>query len=236
MIYLWLAFSCTGSKSIPEGAIGDKLVITKGIYQVVPLNWDEIMDAGFIASPDCNDQMGQHAIWEVDGVAVTEFVFNLTGNLIGLEVISEGEEATPPWDMYGTGEPAGDNNTIHTFFSDNEIACELDNPEPIGLGDRVVMSWGEFSEMPLSIDDALSQGWVSTDTCVEKEGIYVYKDEMANENPWPVRLMYNAIGELIGIELSSWSEQVINPWSAPENEGDPWRYHMWFRSPEDACN
>ena len=235
MIALWFTLACTSPDSIPEGAIGDRLVVTKDIYQVVPLQWDEIIEAGFIGAPDCRDQMGKHVVWEKEGLAVTEFVFNITGDLIGIEVISEGDEPIPPWDTSGMGEPEGDNNKIHTFFGDNENACVLDSPEPVGLGDRVVMGWGHFTEMPLTIDDALSQGWLSTDTCIENQGIYVYKDEVVDEKPWPIRLMYNDLGALIGVEIASWSEQVIDPWTAPENEGDPWTYHMWFRSPDLAC-
>ena len=58
---------------------------------------------------------------------------------------------------------------------------------------------------------------------------------MANDAPWPVRMMFNPAGTLIGLEISSWSEQVINPWAAPENEGDPWTYSMWFTDPASAC-
>jgi len=233
---LLLLFACNGTNNkIPDGAIGDRLVITRGLYQEVPLTWDGITEAGFIGAMDCSDRMGRHAVWEVNGLAVTEFVFNNTGHLIGIEVVSEADEPVPPWDTFGQGEPEGENSKIHTYFSNHETACDANSPEPVGLGDQVTMSWGYFTEMPLTIDAALEQGWIDTGTCVENEGIYVYKDEVVNDAPWPIRMMFNPAGTLIGLEISSWSEQVINPWSAPENEGDPWTYSMWFTDPASAC-
>lgn len=235
MSFLLLAFACTSPDKIPEGAVGDRLVVTKGLYQQVPLMWDGIIEAGFIGSPECQDRMGQHAIWEVDGLAVTEFVFNLRGNLIGVEVISEADEPVPPWDMSGSGEPEGDNNKIHTFFGDHETACEVDAAEPVGLGDRVVMSWGSFTDMSPTTDDAVAQGWVVSEDCIDGEGVYAHKEEEVAGKPWPIRQIFNTAGTLIGVEISSWSEQVINPWSSPEADGDPWTYHMWFQDPMMAC-
>ncbi len=123
-------------------------------------------------------------------------------------------------------------------------ACTASFPAPASapaapsIGDRLVVTYGAFDNMPLTADDATQAGWIDTGECVPQMGRHFIR--MAGEQPSPLILLYNAKGALIGAELESLSEQPAPPWEHLE-EGHPgmefehWTFHMYFDDPAKAC-
>ena len=100
---------------------------------------------------------------------------------------------------------------------------------------------GEMSKISLemTLEDAEEEGYISLGECVPGMGIHAAI--MGEEGPEQPILMYNADGDLIGIEFESLTEQPTPPWEVLE-EGHPgmefehWTLHVYFtHEPELAC-
>ncbi len=221
-----------------EGSIGDTLVVTKGVYEVLPLTWDEAGAAGLYLDTSCTEDMGRHAIYEAEGLPVMELIFGAGGALLGLELVSEAEQPSPPWDPMDEG-TVGALAPFHIYFKDHKNACDEASTTPDGtLGDRLVMTWGLFEEMPRTLDAAVAEGWVSTDDCQANEGVHVLSMETTDSGePWPVELLFDGSGDLLGFEVVSVSEMPTGPWEQSDpDSGNPWTLHFWFRDPSTACD
>ena len=119
---------------------------------------------------------------------------------------------------------------LHMFFRDNETACMIEPTTQVGsIGDQVKITWGGFQAIPLTLTQAEQQGWQSSQECVIDQGIYASKTD-----DYPIRLMFNLRGDIIGMEISSVHEQNPKLW-VQDPEQNTWLFHLWFQSPETAC-
>lgn len=129
------------------------------------------------------------------------------------------------------------------------------------LGDRVVVTYGVFDELPLTEADAGADGWteltkVAVDFdlpstgCVPNHGRHFVKSPADPQQAGtvtfagtpidPITLLMNAAGELIGIELASLDEQVVPPWEFspnghPDMDFEHWHMHVYLSDPAKAC-
>jgi hypothetical protein len=206
------------------------------VYTELPLTSSAAEAEGHYVEEACTQGMGRHGIWEVDGEPVFELLYNIDGNLIGLELLSATDQPSPPWDI---SEHKGDDPyTFHIYFQDRLTACEEGSTVDDGsLGDRMVTTWGEFEAMPLTIEAAVEAGWINSGDCYEGEGIHaVWSGTTHHGGPWPLELTYDARGDLLGFEVVSMLEQPTGPWEHDDaSASDPWTIHIWFRDPMTAC-
>ncbi len=118
-------------------------------------------------------------------------------------------------------------------------ACSsASSTEEPSVGDRLIVTYGSFDSLPLTAEDALAAGWIDTGECVPDMGRHFL--QMMGEQPGPVVLLYNAAGDLIGVELESLGEQPSPPWEHldqghPGMEFEHWTIHFWFDDPMQAC-
>jgi uncharacterized protein YuzE len=209
-------------------------VITAGVFQPMPLTWVEAEEQGFLLDSDCHEGMGMHAIWEQDGTPVLELIYDPSGAIIGIEMVSQSEQASPPWDPASATHA---DSAIHIFFRDNTTACSPESTAVAGsIGDRVVITWGSLVSLPLTMSSAEAEGWISTEDCEPNEGVHaIWPGTTDSGEPWPMELTFSSSGEIIGLELVSTSEQPTEPWEHSEGSDNPWTIHMWFSDPALAC-
>jgi len=87
----------------------------------------------------------------------------------------------------------------------------------LGLGtvasDRVEFHYsdGTFDEIPLDATEAAEAGWDGSIRCIFASGRFYQK--ATPDGPYPVMLMYNPEGKLIGIQLHSRDQQPEPPWT-----------------------
>ena len=79
------------------------------------------------------------------------------------------------------------------------------------------------------------EGWLDTGSCAPGEGIHAFREEPTDSgDPWPIELLFDSAGDLLGFEVVSEAELPTGPWEHGE-EFDPWTIHIWFRDPASAC-
>ena len=76
-------------------------------------------------------------------------------------------------------------------------------------------------DLPLNVGDAVLKGWKGSIRCVKGQGRYYRLLE--GEQADPLMLLFNADGDLIGINLHSPTEQPA-PWGA-----STWGASSWYR-------
>lgn len=129
-------------------------------------------------------------------------------------------------------------------------------PEPVESLEQALFAWGgtqvkgrwddqtvqnkleDTHVFPLTATEANSSNWTAKGQCIEGIGRYFSHAEMPN------LLVYNNLGDLIGIYLYSY-EPMSNPWVKsqplviPSNitiiEGTHWSLPIYFQNPSNAC-
>ena len=102
------------------------------------------------------------------------------------------------------------------------------------IGDRVLVTQGVFRGLPPTAEQAKREGWVQSGGCFPDMGMHY------NLPGYALSLLYNAGGDLIGVEIEDLNEQPVPPWEhLPEGHvGMPfehWTFHMYFTHPAKAC-
>ncbi len=121
--------ACTPPPPISEAAapsIGDRLIVTEGSFDNLPLTAAEAEAAGWIDTGECVPNMGRHFLQmmgEQPGPVV--LLYNPAGDLIGVELESLSEQPAPPWEHLEGGHPGMEFEhwTIHFWFDDPANAC-----------------------------------------------------------------------------------------------------------------
>lgn len=110
------------------------------------------------------------------------------------------------------------------------------------LLNTLLLTHGVFEELPLTMDDAVAQGWTNTEHCVPGMGVHAIREVQEEGVVYlPVILVYDIDGRILGFEAESLEEQFAPPWEhAPEGrpgrEIENWTLHVYFRDPSDACD
>jgi len=118
-----------------------------------------------------------------------------------------------------------------TFASLSEAPSE-------SIGDRLLVTQGDFTSIPMTLDEAKEQGYVLLSPCVPMMGLHAAK--IVEGKPQLPALLFNDKGELIGVDLESMAEQPYPPWEHlpqghPTMEFEHWTLHMYFKDPVGAC-
>jgi len=118
-----------------------------------------------------------------------------------------------------------------TFGSLSEASSE-------SIGDRFLVTQGDFTSIPMTLDEAKEQGYVTVSPCVPIMGIHAVK--IVEGIPQDPALLFDNKGELIGVEVESMTEQTYPPWELlpqghPDMEFEHWTLHMYFKDPKGAC-
>ena len=106
------------------------------------------------------------------------------------------------------------------------------------IGDRLLVTQGDFASIPMTLDEAKEQGYVPLSECVPVMGIHAAK--IVGGIPQDPILLFSDKGELIGAELESMTEQPYPPWEHrpdghPGMEFEHWTLHMYIKDPVGAC-
>ncbi len=131
--------ACGSSSSGASTSVGDRLSITFGALENLPLTEAEALASGWNADEECEPNMGKHlariAADSTDpSVVVAAGIFPLnplilivdsSGDVIGFELLSLNQQPSPPWEHFPDGRPRiGDEHWIlHVFLSDPTNAC-----------------------------------------------------------------------------------------------------------------
>ena len=96
------------------------------------------------------------------------------------------------------------------------------------------MTFDVFNPLPLTYQEAESEGWISDEECVVGHGMHAILEE--DGGVYPIEILYDSDGSLVGIELSSAVEMSTTIWEAEKGGPDTmWNLHAWFRDPTDIC-
>ncbi len=109
---------------------------------------------------------------------------------------------------------------------------------PMSIGDRFLVTQGDFTNLPMTLGEAEGQGYVTLSPCVPVMGIHAAK--IVGGIPQDPILLFDNKGELIGAELESMTEQPYPPWEHrpeghPDMEFEHWTLHMYIKDPVGAC-
>ncbi|NKQ37383.1 MAG: hypothetical protein HF973_17430 [Chloroflexi bacterium] len=123
---IFVLAACTGASEAATPSIGDRLIVTEGSFDNLPLTAAEAEEAGWIDTGECVPNMGRHFLQmmgEQPGPVV--LLYNPAGELIGVELESLSEQPAPPWEHLEHGHPGMEFEhwTIHFWFSDPADAC-----------------------------------------------------------------------------------------------------------------
>jgi len=123
-----------------------------------------------------------------------------------------------------------------TFASLSDAPSEMQSSKSIG--DRLLITQGDFTSIPMTLDEAEEQGYVALSPCEPMMGIHAAKFVEGNLQ-FPA-LLFNDKGELIGVDFESMTEQPYPPWEhLPighiQHEYEHWSLHMYFKDPVGAC-
>jgi hypothetical protein len=213
-----------------EGSIGDRVVLIPDVFVEIPLTVSDAESAGWTTDGSCEDQMGIHGMQEGGGVQYPmEVLYNDAEAIAGIEFVSEGPQTTPPWEemdgMY----------SIHVYFQDPADICSGKNaPFSDSIGDTLIVTFDVFNALPLTYQEAESEGWISDEECVVGHGMHAILAE--DGGLYPIEMLYDSDGSLVGIELSSAVEMSTTIWEAEKGGPDTmWNLHAWFRDPTDIC-
>jgi len=103
---LFVLAACTSAPETAAPSIGDRLVVTEGVFDSLPLTAAEAEQAGWIDTGECVPNMGRHFLQmmgEQPGPVV--LLYNPAGDLIGVELESLSEQPAPPWEHLDGGHP-----------------------------------------------------------------------------------------------------------------------------------
>ena len=119
--------ACSGASEAQTPSLGDRLIVTEGSFDNLPLTAAEAEKAGWIDTGECVPNMGRHFLQmmgEQPGPIV--LLYNPAGELIGVELESLSEQPSPPWEYLDQGHPGMEFEhwTIHFWFDDPAQACE----------------------------------------------------------------------------------------------------------------
>jgi len=108
------------------------------------------------------------------------------------------------------------------FFASNVAA----------LGDRLDVTWPEFSTVPLTVAAATSSGWTQMDTNCGIYGIrYVYQNDLA------LVIMFDNNNNLAGVQVGINTQPpapITPPW---ENQNNGWwTITLFFEDPNNVCS
>ena len=109
--------------------------------------------------------------------------------------------------------------------------------------DRILLNYSDVGaqELPETIEEANKLGWVGTVRCHAYHGRYVHKQP--SDMAYPLSLILNPRGKLIGIYLYTDQEQPSPPWmNQPEGipfeanlETSHWGLGVYISDPAMAC-
>lgn len=112
-----VAVACGGS-----GFVGDRVVVTQGVFRGLPLTAEEATREGWIQSGGCFPNMGIH--YNLPGYALA-LLYNAGGDLIGFELDDVRQQPVPPWEHLPEGHVGMEFEhwSLHTYFADPARAC-----------------------------------------------------------------------------------------------------------------
>jgi len=105
-------------------------------------------------------------------------------------------------------------------------------PSAIAIGDRLDVTWGVFSGLPLTISDAQSQNWNAIDASCGTYGIrYQLNGDRA------LNLIFDSAGNLAGAQAAIFSQPpaAITPPYEPQSDGT-WTITVFFEDPSGVCS
>lgn len=116
---------------------------------------------------------------------------------------------------------------------------EPEEPDEAYLGSTLLLTQDVFRSMPLTMDEAVQEGWIDTEECVPNMGVHAVPPE-GDELEGLVALAYDVDGRITAIEFFSMEQQPTPPWEHnPDGVGEIdeelWTSHLYFRDPTDAC-
>ncbi len=119
--------ACSSASEVQTPSLGDRLIVTAGSFDNLPLTAAEAEKAGWIDTGECVPNMGRHFLQmmgEQPGPIV--LLYNPAGELISVELESLSEQPSPPWEHLEQGHPGMEFEhwTIHFWFDDPAQACE----------------------------------------------------------------------------------------------------------------
>ncbi len=229
-------------------SVGDRLLVTQGRFDPVPLETEEMWESGWSESHSCLPGIG-HQFVQVDDdgwASPLVLVYDGRGRLLGTKIESRAPQHGPLWEYLPSGQPGRPfpHWAQYTYFRDPEGACLATSAPavPGSLGDRMTLSRELPLEVPLRMDDAWDRGWDTlgvTPDCVPDMGIHMVPPVSDGALPGVIGL-YDAAGDLIGYELGSLEEQPTPPWEHHDHGLDAdheefWTLHLYVRDPLTAC-
>jgi len=118
--------ACSSASETQTPSLGDRLIVTEGSFDNLPLTAAEAEKAGWIDTGECVPNMGRHFLQmmgEQPGPIV--LLYNPAGELIAVELESISEQPSPPWEYLEQGHPGMEFEhwTIHFWFDDPAQAC-----------------------------------------------------------------------------------------------------------------
>jgi len=111
-----------------------------------------------------------------------------------------------------------------------------------GIGDRVEHSFFEYTDFPLTVDDAIDQGWTNYTGCNPFTGIYYSQEDGGPTTFHPLTVAFTASGQIAGVGVSHFGsdplDNLIGTYWLPTDLGF---YYMGvtFRDPDfggGICN
>lgn len=121
-----ITFASLSEKADLETSIGDRFALTQGVFTSLPMTLDEAEGQGYVHLSECVPIMGIHTAKIVGGIPQDPILlFNNKGKLIGVELESLTEQASPPWEHRPEGHPGMEFEhwTIHQYIKDPVGAC-----------------------------------------------------------------------------------------------------------------
>ena len=114
------------------------------------------------------------------------------------------------------------------------------------IGDAFTRTYAHGTPLPLTVDQALSEGWVSKTTCDDNKGILYGHDEKSPSEEHPLGLYFTASGVLAGAQVTIYGSNKEVGNAAPDELvkkgfwiADPadeqWHMDVSFRSPSEMC-
>jgi len=76
-----------------------------------------------------------------------------------------------------------------------------------GIGDRLLRTYFAWESLPITMQDAVTQGWENYSTCLDNRGIaFSYGASLDHENP--ITLYYTSAGQIAGVSLSVFGASI----------------------------
>jgi WAS/WASL-interacting protein len=129
---------------------------------------------------------------------------------------------------------------MHTklFFLISIAFCFIRSSLSQGIGDRLVRTAVLYSELPLTVDDAVNNGWTNFTDCDENLGIaYTSAGGGVPTKTHPVILYFTSGGQISGVAMEHFGDPAhgLQRFWQPTSDGN-YRLTVSFRPPGGLCS